>query len=50
MEEATLPKASMVRLDRIYSLSRSTVVRRLGRIKQATFGRIVVLLNRQVAS
>ena len=48
-EEGTLPQESMVRVDKIYSLSQLIVIKGLGRIKQATFEKIVVLLNRLVA-
>jgi len=49
MKEGTLPQDSMVRVDKIYSLSQLIVIKGLGRIKQATFEKIVVLLNRLVA-
>ena len=50
MEAGTLPKDSMIRADKIYSLSQLIVVKKLGMIKQATFDKIVVLLNRLAAS
>jgi mRNA interferase MazF len=50
MEEGNLPKDSMIRADKIYSLSQLIVVKRLGKIKQVTSERIVVLLNRLMAS
>ena len=50
MEEGNLPKDSMIRVDKIYSLSQLIVVKRLGKIKQVTSERIVVLLNRLMAS
>ena len=50
MEEGSLPKDSMIRVDKIYSLSQLIVVKRLGKIKQVTFERIVALLNRLIAS
>ena len=49
IEEGTLPQDSMVRVDKIYSLSQLIVIKGLGRIKQATFEKVVVLLNRLVA-
>ena len=40
----------MVRVDKIYSLSQLIVIKKgLGRIKQATFEKIVALLSRLVA-
>jgi len=39
----------MVRVDKIYSLSQLIVIKGLGRIKQATFEKIVALLSRLVA-
>ena len=48
MEEGDLPKDSMIRGDKIYSLSQLIVVKRLGKIKQTTFERIVTILNRLV--
>jgi mRNA interferase MazF len=50
MEEGNLPKDSMIRVDKIYSLSQLIVVKRLGKIKQMTFERIVAHLNRLMAS
>ena len=50
MEEGNLPNDSMIRVDKIYSLSQLIVVKRLGKIKQVTSERIVVLLNRLMAS
>ena len=49
MEEGSLPRDSMIRVDKIYSLSQLIVIKGLGRIEQATFEKIVVLLNRLVA-
>ena len=39
----------MIRVDKIYSLGQSIVVKRVGKIKQATFKKIVVLLNELAA-
>lgn len=50
MEEGNLPKDSMIRVDKIYSLSQLIVVKRLGKIEQVTFERIVTLLSRLMAS
>jgi mRNA interferase MazF len=50
MEEGNLPRDSMIRVDKIYSLSQLIVVKRLGKIKEATFERIIALLNRLMAS
>jgi hypothetical protein len=43
-------KDSMIRVDKIYSLSQLIVVKSLGEIKQETFARIVTVLNRLVTS
>ncbi len=50
MEEGNLPRDSMIRVDKIYSLSQLIVVKRLGKIKEATFEGIIALLNRLMAS
>ena len=50
IEEGTLPTDSMIRVDKIYSLSRSIVVKRFGSINQETFDEIVDVLNRLVVS
>ena len=50
MEMGTLLKDSIIRADKIYSLSQLIVVKRLGMIKQATFDKIVVFFDRLVAS
>ncbi len=50
METGNLPEVSMVRADKIYSLSQLIVVKRLGEIKRASFGKIIGVLNRLVAS
>ncbi len=50
MEGGNLPKDSMVRVDKIYSLSQLIVVKRFGKIKRATFERIVAILNDLVSS
>ena len=44
MEEGSLPKDSMIRVDKIYSLSQLIVVKRLGKVKQKTFEETVVEL------
>ena len=49
-ETGNLPEVSMVRADKIYSLSQLIVVKRLGKIKRASFGKIIEVLNRLVAS
>jgi len=48
MEEGNLPKDSMIRVDKIYSLSQLIVVKRLGKIKKTTFEKIVTILDRLV--
>jgi mRNA interferase MazF len=50
MEEGNLPRDSMIRVDKIYSLSQLIVVKRLGKIKEATFESLIALLNRLMAS
>lgn len=50
METGNLPEVSMVRADKIYSLSQLIVVKRLGKIKRASFEKIIEVLNRLVAS
>ena len=50
LEYGNLPKDSMIRVDKIYSLSQLIVVKSLGEIKQETFARIVTVLNRLVTS
>jgi len=50
MDEGNLPRDSMIRVDKIYSLSQLIVVKRLGKIKEATFESIIALLNRLMAS
>ena len=50
LEDGNLPKDSMIRVDKIYALSQLIVVKRLGEIKQETFGHIVALLNKLIAS
>jgi mRNA interferase MazF len=50
MEEGNLPKDSIIRVDKIYSLSQLIVVKRLGKIKQRTFEQIVTVLNSLVTS
>jgi len=50
MEEGNLPKDSIIRVDKIYSLSQTIVAKRLGKIKPVTFERIMTLLNRLIAS
>jgi len=49
MEEGNLPKDSMVRADKIYSLSQLIVVKRFGKVKGETFERIIALLSGLVA-
>ena len=50
MEEGNLPRDSMIRVDKIYSLSQLIVVKRLGKIKEATFESLIALLNRLMAT
>ncbi len=50
MDEGNLPRDSMIRVDKIYSLSQLIVVKRLGKVTHETFARIVAQLNRLVAS
>jgi mRNA interferase MazF len=50
MEVGNLPKDSMIRVDKIYSLSQLIVVKRFGKIKRTTFERIVAILNDLVSS
>jgi len=50
LEYGNLPKDSMIRVDKIYSLSQLIVVKSLGEITQETFARIVTVLNRLVTS
>lgn len=50
LEYGNLPTDSMIRVDKIYSLSQLIVVKSLGKIKQETFARIVTVLNRLVTS
>jgi mRNA interferase MazF len=50
LETGNLPKISMIRVDKIYSVSQSIVVKRFGRIQPDTFVRIVAQLNRLLAS
>jgi mRNA interferase MazF len=48
IEEGDLYKNSMIRVDKIYSLSQSIAVKKLGKIEKATFERIVALLNKLI--
>jgi mRNA interferase MazF len=40
MEIGTLPRTSLIRVDKIYTLSQAIVVKQYGRIKTATFERV----------
>lgn len=40
MEEGILPRASFVRIDKIYTLSQAIVVKQYGRIKPVAFARV----------
>lgn len=37
MQEGALPRKSMIRVDKIYTLSQNIVVKRYGQVKEATF-------------
>jgi len=49
MEEGNLPKDSMIRVDKIYSLSQTIVAKRLGKIRKTTFESVIAPLNRLIA-
>jgi len=46
MEEGNLPKDSMIRVDKIYSLSQTIVAKRLRKIRKMTFESVIAHLNR----
>lgn len=50
MAEGDLPRDSIIRVDKIYSLSQKIVVKQLGKVTRETFARVVAQLNRLVAS